>query len=739
MVTDLRIPEGIVVRTAKGGPDSLKAILADLKQYGFSGYVRVTLEKDIMSSMGYIVVEQGAPVMAIYEFEKSKPRELRRIYTGEKSLRFILEDSQDKGSSIELHSRVSSEEFERRFPDSWIAGPRTTGVKPVQAPAPTAARAAAPAAPSPEPPPPPEAEEAEEQRVADPGTERIEQWRRKGFKVDTLLEAQKKGAPALAKELVIFDKDADRLKQFEVMLNNFPILGHEPEINEIRAKLDDRSRIAEVESDIEFLQEKIRRKVQKRKAEEESIKAEMEKKKRDEKAADVYDLILKYQTGTEADEQASQRGCPRCGGALDAKGECTKCAADVTPAMTFTKPLQADMSFQSFVVGPNSKFPVAAAVAVADDPGKTYNPLLIFGGSGLGKTHLLVSIGNKIQQSRPSLKILYVPSDRLVEAFDQAKGSDLARKIREDLKKADVLLVDDLQFLAASETAQSEMVHVVDSLVDGGKQVAFASDRVPAQIPAFSERLSARIQKGLTADIQPPDLDTRVKILKVKAAEKKLRMSDEITAYIAERVTNSVRELEGTLTKISAFATIMKLEIDLALVSDILKPLAPVQETRKEIMKEVKVQPGHCYLIEEEKPTYSNVLLSRKMKEDFRGLVITRMNPKRVREEYQEQPEILWLTDKDSSNETTVPPSLEMMVHKIQGFIAEPKPGMVVLDGIQYLISSTNFEAVLRFVRSLIDDVSESKCILAISLSPETLKQQEISILEREMEVLNLT
>ena len=118
MVTDLRIPEGIVVRTAKGGPDSLKAVLADLKQYGFTGYIRVTLQKEIMGSIGYLVVEQGTPVMAVYEFEKSKPRELKRIYTGEKSLRFILEDSQDKLSNIELHSRVPTEEFERRFPDA---------------------------------------------------------------------------------------------------------------------------------------------------------------------------------------------------------------------------------------------------------------------------------------------------------------------------------------------------------------------------------------------------------------------------------------------------------------------------------------------------------------------------------------------------------------------------------------------------------------------------------------------
>ncbi|OGS52122.1 MAG: hypothetical protein A3K75_02760 [Euryarchaeota archaeon RBG_13_61_15] len=299
--------------------------------------------------------------------------------------------------------------------------------------------------------------------------------------------------------------------------------------------------------------------------------------------------------------------------------------------------------------------------------------------------------------------------------------------------------MDDMQFLGASEPAQAEMVHVLDHLIDSKKQVVLASDRLPAQIPGFSDRLNARIQKGLTVDLQPPDLDTRVKILKVKAQEKRLKMSDEIISYIAERVTANVRDLESTLSKIVAFSTIMKMDVDLNLISDILKPLAPVQETRKEIMKEVKVAPGHCYLIEEEKPMYSNVLLARKMGEGHRGLVITRMNPGRIRGEFETQPEILWLTDKQSSQEVTVPPSLETIIHKIQEFMEGEGPGMIVLDGIQYLASSTNFEAVLRFLRSLIDEVSESRCIFTISLSPETMKPQEISILEREMEVLNMT
>jgi chromosomal replication initiator protein DnaA len=715
MVTDLRIPEGIIVRTAKGGPDSLKVILADLKQYVFTGYIRVTLEKEIMSSIGYLVIEQGTPVMAVYEFEKSRPRELKRIYTGEKSLRFILEDSQDKAANIELHSRVPSEEFERRFPDSRVSE-SPAAAKDISAPAPE-----------------PAAEEAPE---VDSGKEIIELWRRKGFKVETLEEALKKGPDSLAKELAQFEQDAQRLKQFEMVLNNFPVMGHESEIDEIRAKLDDRTRMAEIESDVEFLQEKIKRKIQKRKADEESIRQEMEKKKREEKTADVYDLILKYQSAPEG--SVEEKKCPRCGGPVDSNGICPRCSGEELPRPTFMKPLPEEMRFDNFVVGANTKFPVAAAASVASAPSKTYNPLLIFGSSGLGKTHLLSAIGHQIEAKSRNAKVAYVPSDKFVEAIGHASDEKMLRAIRGDMKGITLLLVDDLQFLAASDVAQVEMARFIDDLIDSKKQVVLASDRLPAQIPGLNERLKSRILMGLTVDLQPPDLETRVEILKVKAKEKKLVLSDDIVSYIAERVTTNVRELESTIAKIVAFSSIMKLDVDLNLVSDILKPLAPVQETRKEIMKEVKAVPGHCYLVEEERPTYSNVLLSRKMDEGFRGLVITRMNPRRIRDEFKVEPEILWLTDKESSQEKTVAPSLERIVHVIQEFMAVEEPGMIVLDGIQYLVSNTSFESALRLVRSLVDEVSESNDILAISLSPDTLKPQELSILERELEVLNL-
>ncbi len=719
MVTDLRIPEGIVVRTAKGGSDSLKGILSDLKQYGFTGYIRVTLEKEIMSSIGYLVIEQGTPVMAVYEFEKSRPRELKRIYTGEKSLRFILEDSQDKIANIELHSRVPTEEFERRFPEARISETPVPAKMELET---TEEVVEEPAAEAPE---------------VDSSKEIIELWRRKGFKVESLEEAAKKGPAELHKELAQFEQDAQRLKQFEMVLNNFPVMGHEKEIDEIRAKLDDRTRIAEIESDVEFLQEKIKRKIQKRKTEEESIKQEMEKKKREEKAADVYDLILKYQT-TPEEQKEEEKKCPRCGGPVDANGVCSKCSLESVPSPPFAKPLPEGMRFDNFVVGPNSKFPVAAAVSVADAPSKAYNPLLIFGGSGLGKTHLLTAIGQHIRDKNKSAKIAYVPADRFVEAVGQAGDERILRKIRDDMKTMNLLLVDDLQFLAASEPAQLEMAKLIEHLIDSKRQVVMASDRLPAQIPGLSDRLNSRIMMGLTVDLQPPDLETRIKILKLKAQEKNLKLSDDIVSYIAERVTTNVRELESTLSKIVAFSSIMKLDVDLNLISDILKPMAPVQETRKEIMKEVKASPGHCYLVEEERPMYSNVLLGRKMDEGYKGLVITRMNPKRIRDEFKVAPEILWLTDKESTQEKTVAPSLEMIIHTIQEFMQGEEAGMIVLDGIQYLISNTSFEAVLRMVRNLADEISESDDILAISLSPETLKPQELSILEREMEVLNL-
>src|SRR4030065_684712 len=151
---------------------------------------------------------------------------------------------------------------------------------------------------------------------------------------------------------------------------------------------------------------------------------------------------------------------------------------------------------------------------------------------------------------------MYVPADKLVEAINNSQEESLRKRMRDDMESVDLLHADDMQCRAASEGAQVDITHVIDHLIDSKKQVVLASDRLPSQIPGLSDRLNSRIMLGLTTDLQPPDLDTRVKILRLKAREKNLKLSDNITAYIAERVTTNVRELESTLTKIAAFSTI---------------------------------------------------------------------------------------------------------------------------------------------------------------------------------------
>jgi len=248
----------------------------------------------------------------------------------------------------------------------------------------------------------------------------------------------------------------------------------------------------------------------------------MEKKKREEKTADVYDLILKYQTAPE--EGKEERKCPRCGGPVDATGVCPKCSSEGVADIAFAKPLPEGMRFDNFVVGPNSKFPVAAAVSVADAPSKAYNPLLIFGGSGLGKTHLLSAIAHHIRDKNKSAKVVYVPADRFVEAVGQAGSESVLRKIREDTFNISLLLVDDMQFLAASEPASSRWRSSSTTSLTRRSRSFLRATGSRRRYRGLSDRLNSRIMMGLTVDLQPPDLETRVKILKLKAQDKNLKL-----------------------------------------------------------------------------------------------------------------------------------------------------------------------------------------------------------------------
>ncbi|MEM2838709.1 MAG: DnaA/Hda family protein [Thermoplasmata archaeon] len=724
MSAELRIPEGIVVRTARGGPGVLAGILSDLKQYTFTGYVKVILKKESMSSTGYLVVDQGMPTMSIYQFEKKEPREIKRIYAGDKSMRFILEDAQDRQAVIELHSRVPKEEFDRRFPDAKLLEMDSIDLKSLIQPEERRV-AETKEKERPEEIEPPPSEET------DPVLGEILELRRQGYVVDELEKLFRQSKAGAKKALAEYKEKIDDLKKLEKQLDSLPQVGFENEIQALKLRLSDPSDIDNIKADFVSLKEKIRRHIEEIKIAEKKIEEDLKRKQRDAKTGDLYDLILQYQRGEIPKQEVPT--CEKCGSVLDGDGSCPKCKGEESSLLALTE----GMGFQSFVVGKSNKFAYAAAVAVAHAPDKAYNPLFLYGKSGLGKTHLLNAIARQIMAKSSKDSIVLLPAEKFAEELDLAIKRNDVHGLRDRLRRKKLFMIDDFQFLAGKEAAQVELLYLIEDTLRNGGQVVIASDRLPKEIPKLSEHLAAKIQGGMIADIQPPDKQTRVEILKRKAKEKGREIPAQVIEFISDRIESNVRELEAALNRLIAFATVMKLDIDLQLAKEVLTPTLGAPE--KEGVHELEVKPGHSYLIEEDRPTHSNLLLARMIKEGYRGLEITRMNPGKVRSDYGISGEIIWLTDKESKNERTIPPSLEMIVHTIEEFLGQGEKGILLIDGLQYLISNTSFDGVLRFLRRLIDEFSESDSIMMISVSPGTLKPQEISILEREFEVLKPT
>lgn len=235
--------------------------------------------------------------------------------------------------------------------------------------------------------------------------------------------------------------------------------------------------------------------------------------------------------------------------------------------------LNENYSFERFVVGSCNQFAHAASVAVAKQPAKNYNPLFIYGGSGLGKTHLLNAIGLMAISTHPSLNIMYVSAEEFMNEMINSIRYDRMPKFREKYRNISCLLIDDIHFLAGKDRTQDEFFHTFNTLHDSGKQIVVTSDKFPKDIPNLESRLRSRFEWGLIADIQPPDIETKIAIIEKKIQENKIELPNNVIHYIASHVESNIRELEGFLVRIGAYSSLTGREIDLDLVKEVLSNL----------------------------------------------------------------------------------------------------------------------------------------------------------------------
>ena len=244
-------------------------------------------------------------------------------------------------------------------------------------------------------------------------------------------------------------------------------------------------------------------------------------------------------------------------------------------------------TFDTFIVGNSNRFACTASLAVSEKPGNTYNPLFIYGGVGLGKTHLLHAIGQYTLQLHPDKIVKYVSAERFLNDFINALRYKNIFAFKENYRNNDVLLVDDIHFLEDKEASQEEFFHTFNALHDTNRQIVLSSDRSPKNISTLEERLRSRFEWGLVTDITPPDLETRLAILKKYSEREKISVPDDILNLIAEKITSNIRELEGSLTRIAAFTSLTKSKPDLVIAKNILKDILPDDKEHKTSMQTI--------------------------------------------------------------------------------------------------------------------------------------------------------
>ncbi|HKS66783.1 MAG TPA: chromosomal replication initiator protein DnaA [Candidatus Acidoferrales bacterium] len=251
-------------------------------------------------------------------------------------------------------------------------------------------------------------------------------------------------------------------------------------------------------------------------------------------------------------------------------------------------------TFETFVVGASNQFAHAAAKAVAEQPSRTYNPLFLYGGVGLGKTHLMQAIGHELKRRNPSLRLTYISAEKFTNEVIASIRFERMAALRDRFRNMDVLMVDDIQFIATRERTQEEFFHTFNALHDQQKQIVISSDCPPKDISAIEERLRSRFEWGLIADIQPPDLETKIAILQKKAESERVHLPDDVAEYIARAIKSNIRELEGALIRLMAYASLIGAHINLPIAQQVLKNVIETQE-KKVTIEQIQKAVGEVF------------------------------------------------------------------------------------------------------------------------------------------------
>ncbi len=269
---------------------------------------------------------------------------------------------------------------------------------------------------------------------------------------------------------------------------------------------------------------------------------------------------------------------------------------DDQPELSFNM-LNQKNTFDTFVIGSGNRFAHAASLAVAEAPAKAYNPLFIYGGVGLGKTHLMHAIGHYVLEHNPQAKVVYLSSEKFTNEFINSIRDNKAIDFRNKYRKVDVLLIDDIQFLAGKESTQEEFFHTFNTLHEENKQIVISSDRPPKEIPTLEDRLRSRFEWGLITDITPPDLETRIAILRKKAKADGLDIPNEAMLYIANQIDSNIRELEGALIRVVAYSSLINKDINADLAAEALKDIIPSSKPKVITIHDIQKVVGEFYNI----------------------------------------------------------------------------------------------------------------------------------------------